>query len=60
MEHEIGPFVEPMLTPDGLDVVARERTPAEAAIQLAQQILLPPRIEPIDILRLQRGRVRDR
>ncbi len=36
IEDEIGPFVESVLASDGLDIVAIQNAPAEAAIQLAQ------------------------
>ena len=54
IEDKIGMLIEPVLAANGLDIVAIQKPPAESAIQLAQQILLTPRIKPIDILRLQR------
>ena len=53
IKYEIGVLVEVMLSPHGLNIVAVDRAPAEAAVELSQQVLLSPRVEPIDILRLQ-------
>ena len=52
VEYEIGPLVEAVLAANRLYVVAIEETPAETSVQLAQQVLLSPWIQPIDILRL--------
>ena len=59
IEDKVRALVEPVLAANGLNVVAVERAAAEARVELAQQILLPPRIEAIDILRLQESKITD-
>jgi hypothetical protein len=57
IENEVRMLVEPVLAADGLNIVAVQKTSSETAIQFSEKILLTPRIEPFDILRLKSRRV---
>jgi len=57
MEHEIRPLIELMMPANGLDVVTIEHAATQPAVQLGHQLFLAERVEPIHILRLQRGRL---
>jgi hypothetical protein len=58
IEDEIWMLVESMLAANGLDIVAIQEAPSEPTIQLAEQIFLTPRKKSVDILWLQRWRLR--